>query len=572
VTYISSNNCVQNQVTQPPQGQTYTVSIYHHLLDNTMPKKKGSKKPEQKISAENYPFQMQDPCIVAKSGKFTYVEDGDDGHVLEEKYCHGLKKKSSVLDFQPDEFKTALKLTGYEGLSNKCRHTYGKGGKYMLFTYTRTHRKEWLNKSQFRAILGARLTDKYILESKLIESANVHEHEVDGGHKKREGSVRRTIEREIVPRTMKRRGRKVESDSSEADSASGGSNESSSDDQTESRKRKTRKSKLSSRTRRSPGSVSSDTDSATGDSSESGSDDQPAPRKQTARKSTPLSRSRRSAGSVSSDTDSASEDSSGSGSDDEPAPRKQTARKSTPSSPSPTSRSRRNNIFARRIYGKIQNIYINTDGVYDMEQLDHEPNYIHKESNEKYAPQADRDFITSLIISEKLKPSRYTLLGCVGFETGVERMWQVAIFELKEKYALQLQKFRRKKGVKYAGPALVPLSFFKDVMKGDRIKAEEYFDKTTLGKQNRRAVTLGKGADHIRTLRYGTLEPEDTQAGTEKLRMKLEGNYDMGIMNEKAEKEWEDGLRERVERMTLDERETWSRQLKKKAKIVRSSL
>jgi hypothetical protein len=479
---------------------------------------KKKKKKEQNTDNRKYIFSKEDACILAKSGKYRLVQDRDHLLVLEERYCEDVKQRTGeLLDFNPASHKTALKLTGYDFLSDMCKHPYGPGKKNTLFTYTRAGREQWITKTGFKSQLGQLCTDKFISNSKLVKAGIVSEMGDGSGNESGGGTVRRTIQAKFVSRT---------SDSSDPDSASEGSDESSSDDQPTTMHRIPRKSASSSRSRYVVDSKASGADS-TSEVFEG-----------------------------SSDTDSASEVTEAASSDDQTVSRR-TARKTKSSSPSTTPRSFQKNIFARTLFSQIHNIYINEDRIYDLEQLDREPDYIHIEPAPTFAPAVDKKFLLGLLLQKKLEKENYTLVGCVGLKHGAN-LWKAAILKLDKDLTKKLQNARRNNGVKYAGPALVPMSFFRHEIKGDTRKAEEFFDKTTLGKE--------RG-----DMRYKSLEPEETQPNSRLLGTKLDHNYEMGQMNKAAKGEWEKELVKRAEKLTLEDRKKWGKNLERKAALVRST-
>jgi hypothetical protein len=470
-----------------------------------------SKKKDQK-----YSFKTEDPCILAKSGDYRLVKDGDRLLVLGKRICNGLKQeKGDLPNFNPEDHMSALKLTGYDALSDMYRHPYGKGEKNNLFTYTRANRIQWVTKSGFQKQLGPKDTEKYMLNSKVIRPTSVFENREDSEHKSGRGNVRRTVEPKAVPRTPERRNRGSKSDSS-------------------------------------------DTSSASEDSNKSSSDDEPIKRhRNPPHKSKPLPPSIRKVGSESSDPDHASEVSEASSSDDSTVSRR-TVRKNRSST---TPQFSRKNIFARRLFGEIHNIYTDEDGKYDLEQLDCEPDYIHHETKQTFAPAVDQNFLLGRILSNKLKIEHFTLVGCVGFKRSSELLWKAAVLKLDPSTAEKLQKARRQAEVIYDGPALVPMSFFQKRMKGNTRAAEELFSQTTLGQQN-----------GVRNMRYQTLEREDPQENSRSMAIELYHSYDMGKMDKEAEKEWETELVKEAERLTLREKKRLVKKLKKRCNIIENML
>ncbi|KAL5394379.1 hypothetical protein PMIN03_013064 [Paraphaeosphaeria minitans] len=154
------------------------------------------------------------------------------------------------------------------------------------------------------------------------------------------------------------------------------------------------------------------------------------------------------------------------------------------------------------------------DGLYDMKEKENPPqNCRHSEEKTGYAPSADRDFITGILLRARgkgLDVTKFELLGCVGFKRGRGAVWKAAILKLTDQnLKKQLQSVRTEAECTYTGPLLLSWTQFQKVFRSYKKRAEQLFDKTTLGKALKEEMKACEAeGKSFRRARHETFEPD----------------------------------------------------------------
>ncbi|KAF9728385.1 hypothetical protein PMIN01_13518 [Paraphaeosphaeria minitans] len=410
---------------------------------------------------DDAPFPIADfssfATVLAKSATYRLVRDGFDG---EEEYfvLHEddpimqtlMDTDDVVVKFDPPENKTLLKNAGYDKVIDQKVRYYGKGGKYTLFIFRLKKGKVlWMTRSSFTSALGKEKADKFEEDAKKLRvghAATSDGNDVGEGPSRSGGiTAVSDIKREID----------VGSDEEGAAKTDAGSNV---DNEEESETL----SKVES-------TVESETESDTVPQSDDDDDDTPV-------SSVPVSKDK-------------------------------TRRSTTPQV------NGRSSIYAREVDGKWQTI-MQKDGLYDMKEKENPPqNCRHSEEKTGYAPSADRDFITGILLRARgkgLDVTKFELLGCVGFKRGRGAVWKAAILKLTDQnLKKQLQSVRTEAECTYTGPLLLSWTQFQKVFRSYKKRAEQLFDKTTLGKALKEEMKACEAEGKpFRRARHETFEPD----------------------------------------------------------------